>query len=271
MSVETLPSFSTYGRALALRDLGGIALSIGAHRPDERIPTHRHTDEYQWCLALEGAFEERAGTRREDCSSGSLLVRPPDCIHANQFSSQRGLCLNLFPRRPWLMQHELADIADTYVHQRNERVRSLGRELSLELRRSDAVNAAIELLVIELLESATRRTRYEREGRPRWFAIVLDEIEADPSAELRLATLAANAGVSAGHLARTFRAALGKSAGDYIRGRRLQRAANLMSDPKTSLADVAARLGFCDQAHFSRQFKREFGLAPAAYRKQAMS
>src|SRR5690242_19752379 len=105
MSVATLPSFSTYGRSLALRDLGGIALSIGAHPPGEIIPSHRHTDQYQWCLTLEGAFEERAGARREECRTGSLLIRQPDCVHANRFSNHRGLCLNLFPRNAWLLQH----------------------------------------------------------------------------------------------------------------------------------------------------------------------
>ena len=268
MNVATLPSFCTYGRSLAQRDLGGIAISIGAHAPRETIPTHRHTDEYQWCLALEGAFEERAGAHREDCTSGSLLVRPPDCIHANSFSAERGLCLNLFPRRSWLAQHELGDLVDTYSHQRTARLHTLGHEVALELRRADATSAAIELLVIELLESGTRLARYDRAGNPRWLALVLDEIESDPTAELRLAALALNAGVSAGHLARTFRAAFGKSAGAYVRERRLARATRLMRNPKSTLADVAAASGFCDQAHFSRAFKEAFGSAPAAYRKQ---
>src|SRR5204862_6963557 len=99
--------------------------------------------------------------------------------------------------------------------------------------------------------------------RPHWFALALDQIEADPGSELRLATLAWHAGVSAGHLARSFRAAFGKSAGDYIRERRLRRAADLLRNPKAKLADIASAVGFCDQAHFSRAFKAEFGLSPA--------
>jgi AraC family transcriptional regulator len=41
-----------------------------------------------------------------------------------------------------------------------------------------------------------------------------------------------------------------------------------MRSPKTTLVDIAASVGFCDQAHFSRAFKAQFGLPPAAYRRQ---
>jgi AraC family transcriptional regulator len=270
MSVATLPSFCTYGRSLALRDLGGVAISIGAHAPNDTVPTHRHADEYQWCFTLDGEFEERAGSRREKCGSGSLLIRPPDCVHSDSFAAAPGLCLNLFPRRAWLAKHELSVLADTYDHRRSKRLQRLGNEVSLELRRADATTGSIELLVLELLESTARLTRFEADNKPRWLAEVLDEIEADPSAELNLAALALNAGVSAGHLARTFRVSVGKSAGEYVRGRRLHRATVLLQSPM-KLADIASSVGFCDQAHFSRAFKSEFGLTPAAYRKQLVT
>jgi transcriptional regulator GlxA family with amidase domain len=59
------------------------------------------------------------------------------------------------------------------------------------------------------------------------------------------------------------------SAGDYVRDRRLLRAAALIRETKLKLADVAAAVGFCDQAHFSRAFKARFGTTPAAFRDNA--
>jgi len=77
--------------------------------------------------------------------------------------------------------------------------------------------------------------------------------------------------VSAGHLARAFRTAFGMSVGGYIRERRLQRAAALIRDSNSKLVDIAAAVGFCDQAHFSRAFKTRFGTTPAAFRNDVRS
>jgi len=40
--------------------------------------------------------------------------------------------------------------------------------------------------------------------------------------------------------------------------------ANMLDAPDAALSDVAQRAGFADQAHFTRLFKREFGVTPGA-------
>ena len=265
MPVTSLPTFSTYGRPLAQRDFGGFALSAGHHHAREAIPAHRHADEYQWCVTLEGEFEEKSGSQHEECGAGSLLVRPSDCVHANRFSAVRGLCLSLFPRRAWLSQNGFTSLMDTYCHQRSTRLQTLGRELARELQHPDPTGAiAAETLLIELLESTSRLSLLRNDGHPAWLASALDQIESVPGDELRLSSLAGHARVSAGHLARGFRSAFGMSVGGYIRERRLQRAAMLIRDSNAKLADIAAVVGFCDQAHFSRAFKSVHGVAPRA-------
>ena len=269
MDVAYLPSLSTYGRPIAQRDFGGFALGLGVHRPHEVIPAHRHEDEYQWCLTLEGGFEESAGQRRETCGPGSMLVRPPDCVHADRFTARRGLCLNLFPRRSWLIAHGFDDFTDAYHHQRTRNAFELGRSIAQELQHADTTGPlAVESLVIDLLTSTARMDAHMRDGRSRWLAAALDRIEGEPSAELTLTSLAADVGISAGHLARAFRSNFGKSVGAYVRERRIARAAALMRQTASSLAAIAAACGFCDQAHFSRAFKAQFGATPAAFRQQ---
>jgi AraC family transcriptional regulator len=46
---------------------------------------------------------------------------------------------------------------------------------------------------------------------------------------------------------------------------RLERARRLLERPGAALSDVAVRAGFADQAHFTRLFKREFGVTPGAF------
>jgi len=269
MGIAYLPSFQTYGLQTHQRDFGGFAVSIGAHSAGHAIPEHRHADEYVWCVMLGGGLEETSGPRREEAKNGSVIIRPPDCVHADRFAVHPGLCLNIFPTRSWLSAHGLLQLGDVYLHQRTRASLHLGHEVARELKSADKrTSAAIEALLIELFGRIARISDYEREGRARWLAIALDEIEADTSGELSLSDLAEHCGVSTGHLARTFRATLRKSVGDYVRERRLRRAADLMRDRTIALAEIATMVGFYDQAHFSRAFKAEFGLAPAAYRKQ---
>jgi AraC family transcriptional regulator len=270
MDIAYLPSLSTYGRPIVARDFGGFALSLGAHPPGEVIPAHRHQDDYQWCLTLEGGFEEFAGARAEQCGAGSLLIRPPDCVHADRFSSARGLCLNLFPRSAWLSARELSPLADTYAHHRSRRLFALGRELALALRDPDAgLPLTAEGLVAEVLTSAVRLGDLVDRGCPLWLSAAVDQIEADPGGDVRLGALAQHTGVSAGHLARGFRARFGCSVGTYARARRLARAAALIRAGDLTLADIAVEVGFYDQAHFTRAFKAQHGVTPATFRKDA--
>jgi AraC-like DNA-binding protein len=269
MDIAFLPSLSTYGRLLVRREFEGFAVSLGAHRPREAIPAHRHQDTYQWCLTLAGGFEEFVGTRVAACGAGSLLVRPPDCVHANRFSAMRGICLNLFPRASWLAKHDFSGLSDTYVHQRTRRLWALGHEVAGALRRADMHSSCeVEALVLELLSSASRLDELTKQGHPPWLAAAVDFIETHPDKSVGLGELARCVGVSAGHLARAFRARFGKSVGAYARERRLAHAAALLRAGKRPLAEVSAAAGFYDQAHFSRAFKAQFGLTPAAFRQQ---
>jgi AraC family transcriptional regulator len=268
MDVAFLPTLSTYGRPVASRDLGGFAVSLSAHAPSETIPDHRHEDEYQWCLTLSGGFEETAARAREHCGAGSLLVRPRDCVHADRFDGVRGLCLNFFPRGDWLSERGLSVLADTNAHHRTRRLWRLGHALAGELHHTDATSPlAVESLMVELLTSAVRLRDLARRGHPQWLGAVVDRIESEPATELRLSVLARDAGVSAAHLARAFRAAFGRPLGTYVRERRIARATVLLRGSDRTLADVATDVGFCDQAHFTRAFKAQIGTTPAAFRR----
>lgn len=51
---------------------------------------------------------------------------------------------------------------------------------------------------------------------------------------------------------------------------RLQRARELLADPRAQdipVMEIAARCGFNDPSHFARRFRRQFGVAPLAYRR----
>lgn len=77
--------------------------------------------------------------------------------------------------------------------------------------------------------------------------------------------LASNTGMSVTHLNRKLRALLDQSPGQFIRSQRLQRAAELLLQNAGNVAEIAYRVGFSDQAHFTRSFKKQFGCPPTKY------
>ena len=59
-----------------------------------------------------------------------------------------------------------------------------------------------------------------------------------------------------------------RNASNYITTIRLNAARKLLSTTKKSVTDIAAEVGFFDQSHFTRAFKRERGITPGQYRRQ---
>jgi len=85
---------------------------------------------------------------------------------------------------------------------------------------------------------------------------------------VRMEELAAHMHLSASRLRHIIHDVFGKSFSALSMELRLQRAAGLLTLTERSLAEVAARLGFCDQSHFAKAFRQHFGESPLHYRRR---
>lgn len=94
---------------------------------------------------------------------------------------------------------------------------------------------------------------------------VVDYIHAHLADSVSLADLAREAGLSPFHFARQFRRTTGLPPHEYVTRCRVERARELLVRPGLGIADVAVQVGFCDQSHLARHYKRIFGLTPAAF------
>ena len=96
-----------------------------------------------------------------------------------------------------------------------------------------------------------------------------DLIDADPSV-LRVEDVATRLHVSTRTVQRLARRYVGLPPLTMIRRRRLQEAAQqLRIHPDTNLAELAAHLGYADQAHLTSDFSTILGLTPGVYRGSA--
>jgi AraC-like DNA-binding protein len=86
------------------------------------------------------------------------------------------------------------------------------------------------------------------------------QLESPPS----LDELSAASGANKFVLLRRFKRELGITPHAYVVALRLDHARELLARG-VHVADVAARLGFSDQAHFTRAFRKSLGWTPARY------
>jgi len=95
----------------------------------------------------------------------------------------------------------------------------------------------------------------------------LELMDARVDSHLSIDFLATEVGLSPAHFARAFRETLGLPPHRYLLHLRLERARRMLDAEDAVLSDVALRAGFADQAHFTRLFKREYGVTPGVVLK----
>ncbi len=89
--------------------------------------------------------------------------------------------------------------------------------------------------------------------------------------KLDIAKLARVAGVSETTLARHFRETLGLTISEYLRRRRMEEAARLLSASHLSITQIAYEVGYEHPCNFSVAFRRHFNRSPRDLRRPASS
>jgi AraC-like DNA-binding protein len=130
---------------------------------------------------------------------------------------------------------------------------------------------ALELALHEILPSALGMLggSSARAALRRRILRAIEMRLGDP--RLNLTRLAAVEGVSA-RAVQKFLDEDSQTFSQYLRHRRLERAAEILADPHQSevpVGEIAFRCGFSDPAHFSRAFRQHHGMTPSTYRIEA--
>lgn len=100
-------------------------------------------------------------------------------------------------------------------------------------------------------------------------APALTVIHQAPATAWTVESLAARSGLSRAAFARRFNTLVGEPPMTYLTRWRMTTAAQLLRESDIPLTTVAARTGYGSEFAFAKAFKREFGLAPGGYRRQA--
>lgn len=131
----------------------------------------------------------------------------------------------------------------------------------------EALSAQIAVLVLR----RHARVRMRDPGRAESLTFaqerrVRDHVHRHLAASLTLDELAGVAGMSRFRFARRFRSSTGTTPHEYVLRARVGRACVLLERTGTPLYEVAARCGFADQSHLTREFRKRTGTTPGRYR-----
>lgn len=235
-----------------------------------RLHLHPHAHEQATLnVVLEGEYLERVGAGAlQSHGPATLIAKPAGTVHENHVGSAPVECL-VIERRPGTSAawgNSVPPFVDVLVRRSAQIARHGGRLRAELARRDDVTPLAVEGLVGELLAELARTPTRTSDARGRWLTRARDLLHDEPGPQ-SLSELARRIGLHPVYVARAFRAQFGCAVGDYVRCLRVERARRLLHHSRLPLSEIAAEVGYSDQSHMTRDFRRAFDQSPAAYRR----
>ena len=210
--------------------------------------------------------------------AGDLVLLNPGEVHTGRPASPLGYGYRmLYPsvEQVRMAAEEISGCSrnDPYFPRpvvRDDRLAAAMRHLHIALAepapRLERESRLLTVLVAVVRRHAAERPPARATGmEPRAVTWAREFLEANAAEEVSLAQLAEVAGLSPFHLARVFREAVGLPPHAYLDQVRVERAKRLLA-AGLPIARAAADVGFADQSHLTRRFKRLVGVTPGQYR-----
>jgi AraC-like DNA-binding protein len=252
-----------------------------------RFVTHRYGrhahDTYTFGLIEAGVEEFEYGGTLLRAGPGAVALLNPDVVHTGQAATPGGWTYRvLYPQvsvvaslavelgvrhgTPFFPDTVLYDAATAALLRQAHQAAELGDRLAS----STLLTAALTRLLRAHSAAPPTDGREIPSRSPASVQAVRDLLPqrlADPPS---LGELAAITGLSQFALLRAFRQDTGMPPHAYLNQLRVRRARQLL-DGGQAPADVAAQIGYADQAHLTRHFKRVVGVPPAAYQRERLA
>lgn len=254
--------------------------SVRAHFTGHAYDPHWH-DSFLVGVTEQGVQQFNCRRVRHQSTPGQVFLLEPGDLHDGQAPTEDGFTYStLYLQTPWLeaqlrtlFEHApsnaLPSFAGTLYHDprlAGATARAFAAVHGQELRM--VRQAALDDLLVCLTGHLHWRKRLAPDPRlPLTAQRARDYLHAHLGEDIGLDHLAEACGVDRFRLTRAFKAAFGLAPHAYLIQLRLARARRLLACGD-SPAEVASALGFADQSHLGRWFRRAYRLTPADYRKR---
>ena len=147
----------------------------------------------------------------------------------------------------------------------NRYLEQLGSEYLRKIEAADSV-AVCKKLLVEIVKTYTAMGKGELEKYSALVQHIVTETEMDLTKPLTLTYFSSQLNVNSSYLSNLFRHETGTTITEYVTGKRISHAANLLRFTREPVKTVAKMVGISDVQYFSRVFKKRMGVTPTQYR-----
>ncbi|WP_462380601.1 AraC family transcriptional regulator [Pseudomonas sp. Marseille-QA0892] len=254
--------------------------TLRAHFEGHAYDPHWH-DSYLIGFTEQGVQQFNCRRKIHRSTPGQIFLLEPGEIHDGDAPTEGGFTYSmLYLESAWL-ERALLSLNDAPMHPGSPGFASTliqRPELLLAIAHVVTALSSNELRIVRqtaldtLLVQLSQHLRWAKPVRtsahlPIAAVRAREYLHAHPNEDVGLDDLAAISGASRFQLSRAFKQAFGLPPHAYLIQLRLTRARQLLAKGDTP-ADVAFALGFADQSHLGRWFRRAYGLTPAHYRNR---
>jgi AraC family transcriptional regulator len=266
---QALGAGTFFGAVQSRREQCGAIFTDLRHTCKRKLPSHAHELPF-FAVLMEGSYGERYGRQDRQFRPFTVHFRPAGVPHQDEVGPNGVRFFEIEVRPNW--RNRLADCSAALDVARDDcnggELLWLGMKLFREIQGvALADDLSVESLLTELMAAAARMPR-ENNYRPAWLGRIIERLAVEYSERLTLDDLSREAGVHPVHLSRVFRKCVGEGIGEYVHRLRVRAACEQILEPEISIAEVSFALGFADQSHFTRAFRRVTGMTPSAFRSQ---
>jgi AraC family transcriptional regulator len=127
----------------------------------------------------------------------------------------------------------------------------------------EALSTALAVHLLREYGAAVLGPKRQYGGLPREKLVrAVEYIQDQLDTDLTVSGIAQAVGMSPDHFTRLFKESTGQSPYRYVVEARVRKAKELLTTGKFTISEAAYHVGFVDQSHLTRHFKRIFGLPP---------
>ena len=247
--------------------LPGWLLTESLYPPHLKMAPHQHENAY-FSIVLRGSYSENNRGKPRVCGPSTLVLHPEGNMHSVQFHGSPTRIFRVELKQMALEKvRQCSKVFDSPEQLSSASLSWLMTRLHKEfLEPDDVAPLSMEGLILDVLAEASRAVCKSERNCPLWLRRALEFLHENFNKPFCLSEIAAAADVHPAYLAREFRRRYRTTMGEYVRKLRVEAACLALSATDAPLSEIAASLGFSDQSHLGRHFRRLTGLTPAKYR-----
>lgn len=218
---------------------------------DKHFDSHNHVWHYVISVVMQGTVIVNFKGSELICHKGDVFIIPPYVVHS--------VCQGKDARL-------LSMCIGTVFVEENNLVKAEGifRELLKDTVEQGVFGKKQREKLLVSLQTVYRLRNNGRKEMDAGIKILADKITDHPEQELPIETLAAHIFVSKYYLIRKFKSSIGMTPHQFCIQNRIRKSQRMLDKDKT-ISGIATEMGFYDQSHFDKAFRRIVGISPSEY------